>query len=402
MLDARRATFAARTDRPEVAIQSQTTSFTLGVEEEYQLVDPATGGLRSVASEVRAGDWTGDLAPELQETTVEIGTRICSTPGEVQEELARLRFRAATVSAAGNAALVAAGLHPFSRWEGHRRPDADRYREIERRYGRIATDEHIFGMHVHVAVPPGIERLHVVNVARHLLPHLLALSASSPFFEGGDTGFASFRTILWRRWPNSGIPPRFRTDADYERFVDALQASGLIMDRKNLYWSLRIHPAYPTVEFRVTDVCPSLADAVAIAALARTIVVAVAEGVLEDRTTRRLASGTEQELLRTNEWRVAREGLDAEIIDALDGGTHFPLRDALRRLLDRLLPIAESTGDVACYPAIEQILERGNAAARMRSIVAQGGTLGDVVDWLRRESVAGTGVDRRKTQRELV
>lgn len=387
----------------ESAIYSNPAApFTLGVEEEYQLVDPVTGALRSHASQVRAADWTGDIAPELQETTIEIGTPICSTTEEVHEQLTTLRFRAATVSASSNVTLVAAGLHPFSRWEGHRRPDEARYQQIERRYGRIAKDEHIFGMHVHVAVPPELKRLQIMNVARHLLPHLLALSASSPFFEGADTSFASFRTILWRRWPTSGIPPRFRGEADYELFVQALLDSGTIQDRKNLYWSLRAHPTYPTLEFRVMDMCPSVTDAVAVAALARCIVVGVVEGVLEDRTVRRLASGMEQEILRVNEWRVAHEGLDAQVVDALAGCSNFPLRDSIRRLLERLLPVAQRTGDDARFADIETILARGNAADRMRELFLRGGDMTEVVEWLAVESLVGTGLDRRKATRELV
>jgi carboxylate-amine ligase len=363
----------------------------MGVEEEYQLIDPATGSLVSCATAVRAGDWTGDLAPELQETTIEIGTPVCTSADAVREDLMRLRFRAGAVSAASGVALLAAGLHPFSRWEGHHRPLVPRYQDIEQRYGRIARDEHIFGMHVHVAVPPELDRLALMNVARHLLPHLLALSASSPFFEGEDTGFDSYRTVLWRRWPNSGVPPRFGAAAEYERYVELLHASGTIADRKNLYWSLRVHPAYPTLEFRVTDVCPRLDDAVAIAALARAIVVGAAEGILVDPGAHPL----EQELLRVNEWRVARDGLEAELVDTLGGHDHFPVRDAIRRLLDRLAPVAERLGDSGWFADVERILASGNAAQRLRARYARTGDMRQVVEWLAAESLSGTGLDRK-------
>lgn len=390
-----------RTQRQEQTITKprQGADFSIGVEEEYQLVDPGTGALRSHASELRNEDWTGELIAELQETTVEIGTPICSSAREVSTQLQRLRFQAGTVASSHGLAIVAAGLHPFSSWEGHERPALERYRSIEARYGRIARDEHIYGMHVHVGVPEGTERLALVNILRHYLPHLLALSASSPFFEGADTGFASFRTILWRRWPNSGIPPRFASDAEFDSYVGTLLDAGVMADPWNLYWSARPHPKYPTVEFRVTDVCPSLRDAVAIAAFARALVHACATGVLTDTGLDNVSPALEQELLRVNEWRVARDGLEARIIDVGHGSRHTPIRAAIRELTDRVGRSAETLGDGDALAHIETILERGSAAGRMRRHHAESGSLAELVQWLTTESMTGTGLDRRAAQR---
>jgi glutamate---cysteine ligase / carboxylate-amine ligase len=374
--------------------------FTLGIEEEYQLVDPASGALRSRASELRREDWTGELVAELQETTIEIGTPICGSAADAGRELQRLRFQAATVASSNGLAIVAAGLHPFSTWEGHGRPPLERYRSIEARYGRIARDEHIFGMHVHVAVPDGTPRIALLNTVRQYLPHMLALSASSPFFEGADTGFDSFRTILWRRWPNSGVPPRFSSDAEFVRYVDTLLDAGVMADPWNLYWSARPHPTFPTIEFRVTDVCPNLQDAVAVAALARALVHAAATGVLADEAPRGLSAVLEQELLRVNEWRIARDGLDGRVIDVVTGVEHQPMRTAIRRLLDKVSPSADALGDTAALAHIETVLRRGNAAARMRRHHTQASTLRALVEWLVNESGVGTGLDRRATQRD--
>jgi glutamate---cysteine ligase / carboxylate-amine ligase len=375
------------------------TLYTVGVEEEYQLIDPESGALRSHASTVREGDWTGELLAELQETTVEIGTPICRSGRAVADQLQRLRFQAGTVAASQGVAIVAAGLHPFSVWEGHSRPALERYRAIEARYGRIAKDEHIFGMHVHVAVPEGVDRLRIINIVRHYLPHLLALSASSPFFEGSDTGFASFRTILWRRWPNSGIPPRFASEEEFASYVAVLLDSGVMADPWNLYWSARPHPRYPTVEFRVTDVCPSVNDAVAIAALARGLVFAAASGVLEDEAPQHLSPVVEQELLRVNEWRVARDGLDARLIDSHAGQGHEPIRSAIRALLRRVGPAVHELGDGEWLAHVQTILDRGNGADRMRRHFSDEGSLKSTVAWLAEESLVGTGLDRRFTQR---
>jgi glutamate---cysteine ligase / carboxylate-amine ligase len=376
------------------------TDFTVGVEEEYQLVDAGTGALRSRASDLRREDWTGELVPELQETTVEIGTPICDSVADALAHLQRLRLQAATVAGAHGLAIVAAGLHPFSDWEGHSRPPLERYRAIEARYGRIAQDEHIFGMHIHVAVPEGVDRLPIINIVRHYLPHLLALSASSPFFEGADTGFDSFRTILWRRWPNSGIPPRFASHAEFDHFVETLLDAGVMADPWNVYWSARPHPEFPTLEFRVTDACPNLQDAAAIAAFARAIVHAAVNGVLTDVALEKMSPVVEQELLRINEWRVARDGLSSRLIDTTTGSGHQPIRTAVRRLLDTVSRSAAELGDTEQLAHVEAMLERGNAADRMRRHYAQHGSLTGLVDWLINESSLGTGLDRRLAQRD--
>jgi glutamate---cysteine ligase / carboxylate-amine ligase len=379
-------------------IQAAAAPFTVGVEEEYQLVDPPSGALRSSASLVREGDWTGELVAELQETTIEVGTPVCATGDAVAAELQRLRFQANTVAQSRGVAIVAAGLHPFSGWEGHHRPPLERYRAIEARYGRIARDEHIFGMHIHVGVPEGVDRVGIMNVARFYLPHLLALSASSPFMDGADTGFASFRTIMWRRWPNSGVPPRFESDAELQRYVDMLLDSGTMADPWNLYWSLRPHPRYPTMEFRVTDVCPSLRDAAAIAALARCLVHAIVEGGISEPPHRGLSPGVEQELLRVNEWRTARDGLDGRIMDG-DGSGHEPAREAIHRLVEAVRPAALELGETERLDHVEDILRTGSAADRMRRRLRESGTMKDVVAWLVNETLLGTGLDRRGSQR---
>lgn len=375
------------------------TAFTVGIEEEYQLVDPETGAMHSSATSVREQDWTGELAAELQETTIEIGTPVCSSAEQVERELRRLRLQASTVAAAQGLAIVAAGLHPFSGWVGHTRPALERYRAIEARYGRIARDEHIFGMHVHVAVPAGVDRIPLINVLRHYLPHLLALSASSPFFEGEDTGFASFRTILWRRWPGSGIPPRFDDEPAFRDYIAQLLDAGMLADPWNVYWSLRPHPKYPTVEFRVMDVCPNVTTAVAVAALARALVHASCRG--------RLGGGEpafdpaiEQELLRMNEWSVGRDGLDAVWMDTVRGTGSAPIRSAIRRLLDDVAPAARELGDAQALSHIETILEQGSAADRMRRVHGERGGMKELVAWLVEESMLGSGMDRRAAQRD--
>jgi glutamate---cysteine ligase / carboxylate-amine ligase len=365
--------------------------FTVGVEEEYQLVDAETGALRSRASAVREMDWSGDIIGEAYETQIEIGTPVCESAGEAGRELARLRLQAATAAATHDLRIVAAGTHPFSRWEGQQRTPGERYERIRERFGRISFDEHIFGMHIHVAVPDARARIGTMNALRHYLPHILALSCSSPIFEGEDTGYSSFRTILWRRWPMSGIPPRFRSLAEYRRFIELQLVSGAIVDEGNVYWSVRPHARFPTLEIRVGDVCPRLDDAVAIVAFVRALVAAIARREIREPRIEGISRAVERDLIAGNEWRVAQRGLDARIVPT-DGGDGAAMRVALRALLDRLRPIATELGDAAEVAHVEQIIERGNGADRMRRAFADLGGLRALVDWLTDETLIGTAV----------
>lgn len=372
--------------------------FTVGVEEEYQLVSPSTWALRSRAREVLETDWSEEIRPETQQTMLEVGTDVCASAVGLGGEIRRLRLQAASAAAAEELRIVAAGLHPFSRWQGQAWSAGERYRRILERYGRVLRTEHIFGMHVHVAVPEGVDRARVMTEVREYTPHLLALSASSPFYEGEDTGYASYRAILAGRLPHSGPPPRFASMREYREFIALLLRSGAIEDEGTVYWSVRPHSRYPTVEFRVCDVCPRVEDAVSVAALARALVAAAAEGRL--RHDERLDGSAADALIGSNEWQAARFGLDAVLADPAAEGGRMPVRDAVQRLLDRLHPVAEALGDGASLARLDTLLGRGNAADRMRAMLPYCGDLPSLVEWTAGESLLGTGLDRRSEQRE--
>lgn len=361
------------------------------MEEEYQLVDAVTGALRSRASAVRAMDWSGEIVGEIHETQIEIGTPICTSAAHAGRELGRLRLQAATAASSRDLRIVAAGTHPFSRWEGQETTQGERYDRIRERFGRISRDEHIWGMHIHVAVPDARTRIRTMNAIRHFVPHVLALAASSPIFEGEDTGYDSFRSILWRRWPLSGIPPRFRTLAEYRRFIALQIEGGAIVDEGNVYWSVRPHVRFPTIEIRSPDVCPRIEDATAIVAFVRTLVAAVAERRLREPRTPGLSRAVERDLVAGNEWRCAQRGLDAQLIDSVTGRP-TPLRDAVRALLEDLAPVAESIGESADLARVENILVGGNGATRMRDVLEAGGSLPALVHWLADETMAGVEV----------
>ena len=372
-------------------------SYTVGVEEEYQLVDRETGELRSRARAVLSDDWSGEIKPELQQNTVEIGTRVCPDSVCLREELRRLRFGTAVAAEAQGSLIVAAGTHPFSHWQGQEFSEGAVYQRLLREYGRLAESQVIFGMHVHVSVPEGVDRIRVINIARSYLPHLLALSASSPFFLGDDTGYQSYRAILWRRWPRSGAPPRFRDQEEFDQAVRLLVDTGRIDAAGRLYWDIRPHHEYATVEFRVADVTPRLDDAVAIAALARALVAGIVEGEIADSD---LPEPIVQTLLSDNAWRAARWGLDAEIVDIARDARRLRIRDAVLEIAERLEGVAIHLGDADAFRLIPELLQRGGAARRMREAYENGGEdWSELVRWIAAETVLGTGLDRRGEQR---
>lgn len=373
--------------------------YTMGVEEEYQLVDPDTGALRSRATDVLAADWADELRGELHETTVEIGTPVCAGVEEVEAELRRQRFQAATTAAAEGLEIVAAGTHPFSGWQGAEIHPEERYERIVELHDRVAREVNIFGMHVHVGVPESMDRLVLMEQVRGFIPYLLALSASSPFLDADDTGFASYRAVLWRQYPYTGVPPRFDSEAEYHDFVSLLLRSGAIRDRGNVYWSLRPHFSFPTLEFRATDVCPRLEDAATIAALARLLVMGVAERGMEPPAGGDLSPDVWRTVLTENEWHAARYGLDGQLTDPKSSGGKTPVREGVRRFLDRVAPLASELGESMVLERVEMILERGNGADRLRRVRAETGSFEEVVKWLVRETRLGTGFDRRRQQR---
>jgi glutamate---cysteine ligase / carboxylate-amine ligase len=253
-------------------------------------------------------------------------------------------------------------------------------------------------MHVHVGVPKGVDRARTSNCVRLHLPLLLALSAASPYFGGHDTGHASYRSVLWRRWPRTGAPPRFRDDAEYAALVKWLVDSDRIDAPGRLYWEMRPHHVYPTMEARISDCTPRLEDAVAITALLRAIVAGAVEGVLHDSP---LPDPFVQTLLSDNGWRASRYGTQAVFADVESAEPRTISAAAwVERLGERLEGVAAALGDGAELAALGRVLERGCAADAIRLRAEEmDGDLGRVALWLADETVVGAGMDRRTAQR---
>ncbi len=356
---------------------------TLGVEEEFHLVDPIRRVLAPVAREVVAfaGRLGAELDPEFQRTSIETATAVCRSLGEVRQQLVARRRAAAAAAAQAGAALLASGTVPMNGGPGHPVYPDDRYVWMAHEFGQVASEHQICSCQVQVGVGDPELAVGVLNRVRRWLPVLLAITASSPFWDGADTSFASYRTMLWSRWPTAGPTGSFASREQYREVVAALQRTGTARDAGMMYFDVRLSHRYPTVEIRVADACPRVDDAVLLAGLARALVTTAA------RETIALGPGDDArvELLRSATWRAARSGLGGELVDPL-AWTARPAREVLQTLLTHLTPALEDAGDHALVDdLLADIVRDGTSAQRQRAVFARG-SADDVVDSLLAET----------------
>ncbi len=360
---------------------------TLGVEEEYHLVDAVTGALADAPhvveqAERRLGE---EVQGEISTSQLEVATPVSSSLAEVRTHLVRLRRGAAAVAAELGCGVLAAGTHPFSTWREQRLSEGDRYRQLHERWGLLALQQMIAGCHVHVSVPDPELAVQVLDRLGPDLPALLALSSSSPYWEGDDTGYASYRTQWFGRWPVTGLPDTFGTRAAYDDTVAALVRSGIADNASHLYWDVRPSTRYPTVEVRVADTMPRLDDVLLHAGLARALVQQAAADALAGRPEPALRS----ELARAARWRAARYGLQGTLLDTRTG-EQLPAGQLVRDLLRRVAGPLEDGGDLAEITALAAgALARGTSAERQRELMARTGDLAQVVHALRAEAQQG-------------
>lgn len=358
----------------------------IGIEEEYQVIDAQTRALRPRGTGIlhRAEATLGEaVQPELFLSQVEIATPAVATLDEARAELVKARAALVQAAKGSGSRIVAAGTHPFSHWDEQRVTPKDRYRRLAETFGQAARELIIFGCHVHVAVPNREMGLHVMNRARVWLAPLLALSANSPFFQGRDTEYASFRTELWSRFPLAGPPLVFQNLAEHDALVQNLVHAGAVKDATNLYFDMRVPEKTPTIEFRVCDVCARVDEAVLLAALCR----ALTQVCLDDDSP---PPAVRPELLRAAHWQAARDGLDGELVDVWSGDIQLiPARAALDALLAFVRPALEENGDWDRATAgVDEVFARGNGASRQRAVYARTGK------W---EEVAGALADETET-----
>jgi len=339
--------------------------YTLGVEEEYMLLDPESFDLvqhiEMVLDAIQGDELASRINAELMQSVLEIATPVCQTAGDVMRELQTLRAYVRDVARDQGLRVGSAGTHPFSLFERQRITAKDRYHALIDQLQYVARRELIFGMHIHVAVDDPDKAIQIVN---GLLPHLaplLALSASSPFWRGEPTGLASSRQIVFSAFPRSGPPPRFRDYEDYALVVGQLERTGCIADYTHIWWDIRPHPKWGTIEVRICDAVTRLEDAVAIAAYCQALVKQLSE---------RYDAGEEipsyhRILTSENKWLAARYGLDAPVMDLATGSRiRSPIAKLVRRTLRDLEPHARELGSERELEGIAALIGRGNSAER--------------------------------------
>lgn len=372
-------------------------SFTIGIEEEYLLVDRDS---RDVVSDppaaifedcARATDGSF-VEHELLRSQIEVNTRVCETAGEAGQDLARLRRIVIDAAANHGLAPIAASTHPFGHWRLQHHTPKDRYEMLSRDMSSLAHRMLICGMHVHVGIGDDELRVELLNQFTHFLPLLLALSTSSPFWEGQETGLKSYRLTVFDNFPRTGLPEHLGSYAEYRRHVEILQQAGIIPDGSMIWWDLRISERYPTLEMRTTDICTRIGDAVAIAALAQCLL----HWLYRLRRQQLCWKVYPRFLVDQNRWRAMRYGVDEGLIDFTEARI-VPIQEILEGLLENLRPDADALGCSAELEGLMAIPRRGTSAHRqiqlyheaLASGVDSEHALRAVVDWLIEETAAG-------------
>jgi carboxylate-amine ligase len=352
-------------------------AFTVGVEEEFQIVDPTTWELRSHVSELLASSAPafGDhIKREMHQSIVEVGTKICGSIEELATEIIRTRRDLADAAEHIGLRIAAAGTHPFSNWMDQVISPGERYETIVEELQQLARSLLIFGLHVHVAVPDASSMIDLMNEARYFLPHLLALSTSSPFWMGRDTGLKSYRTTVFRRFPRTGIPDHFDSWREYERYVELLIELHCIDNGKKIWWDLRPQPTFGTLEFRICDVPTAPCAAIAIAALAQAIIVKLYRLREKNLGFRRY----HRALIEENKWRAARWGIDGKLID-FGKRREVPMRELAEELLEFIDDVIDDLGSRREIDYVRTILREGTSAEKQVQIYRETGDLRAVV-----------------------
>jgi carboxylate-amine ligase len=367
--------------------------FTIGVEEEFQIIDPATWELRSHVSELIAAGTPslGDqIKQEMHQSIVEVGTRVCADVAELRREMVHVRSELADSAERVGLAVAAAGTHPFAQWVDQVITPGERYEAIVHELQQLARSLLIFGMHVHVAMPDKHTTIDIMNAARYFLPHLLALSTSSPFWAGRDTGLKSYRTAVFRRFPRTGVPDHFGSWGEYDNYVNLLVDLHCIDNGKKIWWDLRPHPTFGTLEFRVCDVPTRVEETIAIAAVIQAIVVKL-HRLYTKNMGFRLYRRT---LIEENKWRAARWGLDGKLID-FGKREEVPMRDLAEELLGFVDDVVDELNSRREVEYIRTILRDGTSADRQLRVYKETGDLKKVVQHVVYETRAGIAAAQR-------
>ncbi len=370
--------------------------FTIGIEEEYLLVDCETRDLASEPPDEMLDECQalceGQVSPEFLRAQIEIGTKVCRNITEARDDLTKLRGAIVNVGKKYGLAPIAASTHPFASWQNQKRTVHDRYEALESDMQASARRLLICGMHVHVGLDDDDLRIDLMNQFTYFLPHLLALSCSSPFWEGVDTGLQSYRLTVFDDMPRTRLPERFDSFAEYERHVDTLVRAEVIEDSSKIWWDLRPSHRYPTLEVRIADVCTRLEDTLCVAAFVQCLMRMLFRLRMSNQRWRSYANMLVQE----NRWRAMRYGFEQGLIDFGQSKVR-PSQDLMDELIDLIHPDAVALECEAEVAAARDILSRGNSAMRQLAVYHQSLSEGDdpeqalrnVVDHLVSETALG-------------
>lgn len=365
-----------------------TPSFTIGIEEEYQTIDPVTRDLRShIDSEIISKGkmlLKEAVKAEMHQSVVEVGTGICKDIKEASRELKALRLQICDLAKQNNLRLASSGTHPFADWRKQDIYPDERYQIIVQDMKMVARANLIFGLHVHIGVEDREMSIHLMNAARYFLPHILALSTNSPFWLGMDTGLKSYRGKVFDKFPRTNIPDYFSSWGEYDSFVNLLVKTNCIDNAKKIWWDIRPHPNFPTLEFRICDVPMRADESIAIAALIQATVAKLYKLYAANQGFRLYRRA----LIMENKWRASRYGIDGKLID-FGKQTEVPVRDLVQEYLRFVDDVVDELGSRKEIDYINRILENGTGADRQLRIFQETGDLTKVVDYIIYETEAG-------------
>jgi glutamate---cysteine ligase / carboxylate-amine ligase len=361
--------------------------FTLGVEEEFMVIDPVSRELKSHDQKIVDGAQKilqDQVKAEMHQAVVEVGTHICKNTEEARQEVCKLRQIVAQLAGDLGLRIGAAGTHPFSHWQHQLITEHPRYDEIVEELQDAARSNLIFGLHVHVGFQSREMAIHIANQVRYFLPHVFAMSTNSPFWEGRNTGFKSFRTKVFDKFPRTGIPDYFNNVEDYDNYIKLLVKTNCIDNAKKIWWDIRVHPFFQTIEFRICD-CPMLVDETM-------TFVAIFQALCAKLYKLRMHNMSfmtySRALINENKWRAARYGIDGKMID-FGKQMEVNTRALVLELLDFIDDVVDELGSRNDLNYVHSILENGTGADRQLAVHAQTNNLVDVVDYITSQTLTG-------------
>src|SRR5713101_1186063 len=362
-------------------------TYTLGIEEEFAIVDPETRELRSHIQEILEGGKVmlkEQIKPEMHQSVVELGTEICDSISCARDHVIELRSKLAQLAGNSGLKIASVGTHPFSHWRDQLITQGERYQEIVKDMQQLARANLIFGLHVHVGIPNRESAIHVMNQARYFLPHIYALSANSPFWVGQDTGLKGYRLKVFERFPRTGIPDAFESLSEYEDYCKLLVKTGCVDNAKKIWWDIRLHPFFDTLEVRVCDAQSRVDDTLAIAALIQAVIAKLHKLQLQNMSFRIYR----RRLIDENRWRASRYGIDGKLID-FGKETEVETRSLLNELLEFISTEVDELGSKNEMRHVERIMREGTGADRQLAAFERAHDMKAVVDQIVNETYEG-------------